>query len=167
MTNGPGDPATRWICPSSRGLCADLRSKDAALKVAQWEQVSPQSAIRESIGTSRNPDSNPEGVGPLSKDFRVALEWQVWAVWLPVVASSALALGFDLGCQHATRSAGSTDCRPVTTDANDGSPPPQVVPQQHAMHHWNGDRVASTCWEFGNGLITEYYLSPGLKGIPE
>src|SRR5258708_39857921 len=30
-------------------------------------------------------------------DFLVRLEKQVWAIWLPVVASAALALGFILG----------------------------------------------------------------------
>ena len=30
-------------------------------------------------------------------DFLVTLEKQVWAIWLPVVASAALALGFALG----------------------------------------------------------------------
>jgi hypothetical protein len=30
-----------------------------------------------------------------------------------------------------------------------------------------GTAVGSTCWEFGNGLIAEYYLSSELKGIPE
>jgi hypothetical protein len=34
--NRPGDPATRWNCPSGRGLCADLHSKNEdVLKVAQ------------------------------------------------------------------------------------------------------------------------------------
>jgi hypothetical protein len=30
-------------------------------------------------------------------DFLVALERQGWAIWLPVIASAALALGFFLG----------------------------------------------------------------------
>jgi hypothetical protein len=44
MTNGPGDPAIRWNCPSGRGLCADLHSKDeAVLKVAQRALLSEYS----------------------------------------------------------------------------------------------------------------------------
>jgi hypothetical protein len=34
-------------------------------------------------------------------DFLVRLEKQVWAVWLPVIATSALALGFFLGTWFA------------------------------------------------------------------
>ncbi|HVH88807.1 MAG TPA: hypothetical protein VM912_18960 [Terriglobales bacterium] len=34
-------------------------------------------------------------------DFLLRLERQVWAVWLPVVASAALALGFVLGTWFA------------------------------------------------------------------
>jgi hypothetical protein len=30
-----------------------------------------------------------------------------------------------------------------------------------------GTAVASTCWEFGNALIAEYYLSSELKAIRE
>jgi putative transposase len=44
MANGPGDPATRWNCPSGRGLCADLHNKDeAVLKVAQRALLSEYS----------------------------------------------------------------------------------------------------------------------------
>jgi hypothetical protein len=34
-------------------------------------------------------------------DFLVRLEKQVWAIWLPVVATAALALGFALGIWFA------------------------------------------------------------------
>jgi hypothetical protein len=35
-------------------------------------------------------------------------------------ASTGICFGYVV-CQHATRNAGSADCRPVTTDANAGS----------------------------------------------
>ena len=57
-------------------------------------------------------------------DFLVRLEKQVWAIWLPVVASAALALGFALGTWFANvrqRNAGSARRRSVPTDANAGS----------------------------------------------
>jgi len=56
-------------------------------------------------------------------DFLARLEKQVWAIWLPVVASAALAIGFALGmvCQRPTRNAESITYRSVTTDANAGS----------------------------------------------
>ena len=44
MAKGPGDPATRWSCPSGRGLRADLHNKDeAVLKVAQRALLSEYS----------------------------------------------------------------------------------------------------------------------------
>ena len=43
--------------------------------------------------------------------FLVRLEKQVWAIWLPVVASAALALGFALGTWFANvRQASTTSC---------------------------------------------------------
>ena len=64
MTNGPGDPATRWNCPSGRGLCADLHNKDeAVLKVAQRVQDSPRRSEK-ALARVAAPDSKPEGYRP-------------------------------------------------------------------------------------------------------
>jgi hypothetical protein len=63
MTNGPGDPAIRWNCPTGRGLCADLHSKDeTVLKVAQRVQDSPRRSEKAPPRAR-----NPEGIGPPSK----------------------------------------------------------------------------------------------------
>jgi hypothetical protein len=74
-------------------------------------------------------------------DFLVRLEKQVWAVWLPVVASAALAklaLGFVLGTWFA-------NMRQGTSEGSSGAqsqqmsmpeaPTQQVVPQRNAKHH--------------------------------
>jgi hypothetical protein len=71
-------------------------------------------------------------------DFLVRLEKQVWAIWLPVVASAALALGFFLGTWFAserqatpdTPSAAQSQQKPAAPDA-----PPGALPQRGAKHH--------------------------------
>jgi hypothetical protein len=71
-------------------------------------------------------------------DFLVRLEKQVWAIWLPVVASAALALGFALGTWFAserqaapdTPSAAQSQQKPAAPDA-----PPGALPQRGAKHH--------------------------------
>src|SRR6266849_8976112 len=71
-------------------------------------------------------------------DFLVRLEKQVWAIWLPVVASAALALGFALGTWFANERQAASDT-PRTVQSQQGltapDAPPQVVPQRRAKHH--------------------------------
>jgi hypothetical protein len=71
-------------------------------------------------------------------DFLVRLEKHVWAIWLPVVASAALTLGFVFGTWFA-------NVRQGTSEASSGAqsqhmpmpeaPTQQVVPQRNAKHH--------------------------------
>src|ERR1700690_2284867 len=71
-------------------------------------------------------------------DFLFRLEKQVWAIWLPVVATAALALGFALGTWFA-------NVRQRTLEASSAAqaqqipipeaPAQQVVPQRNAKHH--------------------------------
>ena len=56
------------------------------------------------------------------EDFLVRLEKQIWATWLPVVAGSALLLGFFLG----VRFSGGESSNPSTTIAA----PSQLQPSQ-------------------------------------
>src|SRR5579863_7769022 len=71
-------------------------------------------------------------------DFLVSLEKQVWAIWLPVVSSAALALGFALGTWFANE----RQATPETTSAPQGQQvltaptdvPPQVLPHRRAKH---------------------------------
>jgi hypothetical protein len=71
-------------------------------------------------------------------DFLVKLEKQVWRIWLPVVASAALALGFVLGTwfgstpkvASATPGTSTLQQLPIQT-----SPQPQVIPQRRQERH--------------------------------
>jgi hypothetical protein len=71
-------------------------------------------------------------------DFLVTLEKQVWAIWLPVVASAALALGFALGTWFANMRQGTPEA-PTAAQSQQTLmpevPPQQVVPQRHPKHH--------------------------------
>jgi hypothetical protein len=71
-------------------------------------------------------------------DFLVRLEKQVWAIWLPVVATAALALGFALGTWFANVRQGTPEAssavQPQQTPVPEG-PAQQVVPQRQAKHH--------------------------------
>jgi hypothetical protein len=72
------------------------------------------------------------------EDFIVRLEKQIWATWLPAIASAALALGFFLGTwsarvhniASATQGAGVLQQTPTQA-------PPQlhVIPQRGAKRH--------------------------------
>jgi len=66
------------------------------------------------------------------EDFLVRLEKQIWATWLPVVASAALALGFVLGTWFAN--ARRTPCE--TTNAAPWQQTPTVAaPSEHKTKH--------------------------------
>jgi len=66
------------------------------------------------------------------EDFLVKLEKQIWAKWLPVVASAALALGFVLGTRFANARQAPCDA----TDAAQSQQAPMVVaPGEHKKKH--------------------------------
>ena len=71
-------------------------------------------------------------------DFLVRLEKQIWAIWLPVVASAALALGFFLGSWFASERQASPET-PSVAQPQQGLAPPdapaQPLPQRSARHH--------------------------------
>jgi hypothetical protein len=66
------------------------------------------------------------------------LEKQVWATWLPVVASAALALGFLLGTWFANERQATPET-PNAAQAQQGLAAPdvsaQALPQRRAKHH--------------------------------
>ena len=71
-------------------------------------------------------------------DFLVRLEKQVWAIWLPVVASAALALGFALGTWFANVRQGTPEASSAAQSQQmpmPEAPTQQVVPQRNAKHH--------------------------------
>jgi hypothetical protein len=66
------------------------------------------------------------------------LEKQVWAIWLPVIASAALAVGFALGTWSANERQATTE-KPITAQSQQEfvvpDVPQQPPPQRHAKHH--------------------------------
>jgi ElaB/YqjD/DUF883 family membrane-anchored ribosome-binding protein len=71
-------------------------------------------------------------------DFLVRLEKQVWAIWLPVIASAALALGFALGTWFANVREGTPEASSAAQSQQmpmPEAPAQQVVPQRNAKHH--------------------------------
>ena len=71
-------------------------------------------------------------------DFLVRLEKQVWAIWLPVIASAALALGFALGTWFANARQGTPEASSAAQSQQvpmPEAPAQQVVPQRNAKHH--------------------------------
>jgi hypothetical protein len=72
-------------------------------------------------------------------DFLVRLEKQVWAIWLPVVASAALALGFALGTWFAHIRQGTAEASSAAQSQQKmpmpEGPAQQVVSQRRAKHH--------------------------------
>lgn len=71
-------------------------------------------------------------------DFLVRLEKQVWAVWLPVIASAAFALGFFLGTWFARvpKVASETpDAVSLQQKSIAAAPQPQVMPQRSGKRH--------------------------------
>ena len=61
------------------------------------------------------------------EDFLARLEKQIWATWLPVVASAALALGFVLGTWFANERTATPDT-PRAAQAQQGLAAPSGVP---------------------------------------
>jgi hypothetical protein len=71
-------------------------------------------------------------------NFLVRLEKQVWAIWLPVVASAALALGFTLGTWFASVRQGTPESSSAAQSQQMSRPEAaaqQVVPQRNSKHH--------------------------------
>jgi hypothetical protein len=72
------------------------------------------------------------------EDFFVRVEKQIWATWLPVVASAALALGFVLGTWFASGLKGASETpsnvtvQPTPTEA---APQPHVIPERGTKRH--------------------------------
>jgi hypothetical protein len=71
--------------------------------------------------------------------FLVRLEKQVWAIWLPVIASAALTLGFALGTWFANVRQGTSEASSAAQSQQKmpmpEGPVQQAVSQRHAKHH--------------------------------
>ncbi|MGE5052724.1 MAG: hypothetical protein ACM3WP_01055, partial [Acidobacteriota bacterium] len=71
------------------------------------------------------------------EDFFVRLEKQIWATWMPVVATAALALGFVLGTWFANMRRGTPEAPPAAQSETlmPETPPQQVVLQRSGKRH--------------------------------
>ena len=71
-------------------------------------------------------------------DFLARLEKQVWAIWLPIVAGAALALGFVLGTWFASVpkvASGTPGTSTLQQPPIQTAPQPQVIPQRGGKRH--------------------------------
>jgi hypothetical protein len=90
-----GLPAT---CSALSQSCAELNSVEKQLLSVLREVAHPDVGV-----IARTKSANDSLLRSMAtraqqmEDFIVRLEKQIWATWLPVVASAALALGFVLG----------------------------------------------------------------------
>lgn len=119
--------------------CAELNSVQKQLLNVLREVAHPDiGVVARTKSTNDSLLRNMAARAQEMDDFLAKLEKQVWAVWLPVIASAALALGFFLGTwsarvpniASATQGAGASQQTPTQA-------PPQlhVIPQRGAKRH--------------------------------
>jgi hypothetical protein len=131
-----GLPAT---CSALSQSCAELNSVQKQLLNVLREVAHPDIGV-----IARTKSANDSLLRSMAtraqqmEDFIVRLEKQIWATWLPVVASAALALGFGLGMWVAS----AREVAPTTPDAVtlqkipiETSPQSQVVLQRRKEGH--------------------------------
>ena len=113
--------------------CAELSSVQKQLRNVLREVAHPDIGV-----IARTKSANDSLLRSMAtraqqmEDFLVRLEKQIWATWLPVVASAALALGLVLGIWFAN--ARQAPCE--TTDAAQSQQAPMVVaPGEHKEKH--------------------------------
>jgi hypothetical protein len=125
-----GLPAT---CSALSQACAELNSVQKQLLNVLREVAHPDIGV-----VARTRSANDSLLQSMAirtqqmEDFLVRLEKQIWATWLPVVASAALALGFVLGTWFAN--ARQSPCE--TTNAGSPQEAPMIVaPGEHKKKH--------------------------------
>jgi hypothetical protein len=125
-----GLPAT---CSALSQSCAEMNSAQKQLLNVLREVAHPNVGV-----IARTTSSNDSLLRSMAtraqqmEDFIVRLEKQIWATWLPVVASAALALGFVLGTWFAN--ARQAPCE-TTNAAQSQQAPVIVVPGEHKSKH--------------------------------
>jgi hypothetical protein len=131
-----GLPAT---CSALSQSCTDLNSVQKQLLNVLREVAHPDIGV-----VARTRSANDSLLQSMAiraqrmEDFLVRLEKQVWAVWLPVVASAALALGFFLGTWFASvpKIASATQGAGVLQQTPTQAPPQlRVIPERGAKQH--------------------------------
>jgi hypothetical protein len=128
-----GLPAT---CSALSQSCTELNSVQKQLLNMLREVAHPDIGIV--ARTKSVNDSllrNMAARGQQMDDFLVRLEKQVWAVWLPVIASAALAVGFFLGAWFASVPKVAPGTPGTSTQQLPIQTAPQVIPQRSGKHH--------------------------------
>ncbi len=125
-------------CSALSQSCAELNSVQKQLLNVLREVAHPDVGV-----IARTKSANDSLLRSMAtraqqmEDFILRLEKQIWATWLPVIASAALAVGFFLGTWFAsvpkvasgTPSASTLQQLPIQT-----APQPQVIPQRSGKH---------------------------------
>jgi hypothetical protein len=119
--------------------CAELNSVQKQLLNVLREVAHPDiGLVARTKSTNDSLLRNMAARAQQMDDFFVKLEKQVWAVWLPVIASAALALGFYLGTWFASvpNIASATQGAGVLQQTPTQAPPQrQVIPERGAKRH--------------------------------
>lgn len=130
-----GLPAT---CSALSQSCTELNSVQKQLLNVLREVAHPDVGVVARIGSAnhsllRSMTTRAQQMD----DFLAGLEKQVWAIWLPVVASAALALGFVLGTFASIPKVGSATPETSTLHQlpTQSSPQPQALPQRSGKRH--------------------------------
>ncbi len=125
-----GLPAT---CSALSQSCTELNSVQKQLLNVLREMAHPDIGI-----VARTRSANDSLLQSMAiraqrmEDFLVRLEKQIWATWLPVVASAALALGFVLGTWFANARQAPYE---ATNAAQSQQAPIVAVPSEHKKKH--------------------------------
>jgi hypothetical protein len=125
-----GLPAT---CSALSQSCAELNSVQKQLLNVLREVAHPDIGV-----VARTRSANDSLLQSMAiraqrmEDFLVRLEKQIWAIWLPVIASAALALGFILGSWFA-------NARQAPCETTNAAPlqlaPTVAAPREHKTKH--------------------------------
>ena len=150
-SHGPGSLATprTSACFQQSGLPDTARALDQSCSEMNSVQTQLVNVLREvahpDIGVIAKVRSANDSLlrsmttrAQQMDDFLVRLEKQVWAIWLPVVASAALALGFALGTWFAHVRQGTPEALSAAQAQQmpmPEAPAQQAVPQRNAKHH--------------------------------
>jgi hypothetical protein len=119
--------------------CSEMNSVQAQLVNVLREVAHPDIGVIEKVRSAN--DSLQRSLATRAQqmdDFLVRLEKQVWAIWLPVVASAALAIGFALGTWFANMRNGTPEAPGAAQSQQTlmpEAPAQQVVPQRNLKHH--------------------------------
>jgi hypothetical protein len=117
--------------------CAEVNSVQKQLVNVLREVAHPDIGVIAKVRSANDSLVRSMARAQQMDDFLVRLEKQVWAIWLPVVASAALALGFALGTWFARERQGAPETPGTVQSQQLALPgaPSQTVPQRRSKNH--------------------------------